>query len=161
MNNSEHEQRQRLKPIVAMVQEQKFEQAVSLLKEYLLEFPQNEVALGMLASTYQQLGMSGDARDNFRKILSFNEENALARFQLGMTYFQEKNWSQALAEWQSLIESGTEYASLFYGAMCHLNMGDQESAVKYFKMSAKLMPKSHPLYGSLQDIASKLNFSLS
>ena len=159
--NNESEQRQRLKPILALVKAENYESALPLLKEFVEEFPANEVALGMLSATYQQLGMIEESRTHFQQILKLNQANALARFQLGMTYFQGRKWHTALDVWKPLVESGEDYAATFYSAISQINLGNREVAVELFKASSKNMPKNHPLFQQLEKIAAELNFRLS
>ena len=158
--NKDSEQRQRLKPILALVKEENYESALPLLKEFVEEFPANEVALGMLSATYQQLGMIDESRELFQQILSLNPDNALARFQLGMTYFQEREWDRALELWKPLVDSGDDYVATFYSAVCQINLGNRDTAVELFKASSKNMPKNHPLFKQLEKIAAELNFRL-
>lgn len=159
--NNDNEQRQRLKPILELMKAENYESAIPLLKEFVAEFPANEVALGMLAAAYQQLGMAGSSRQLFQQILAQNERNALARFQLGMTYFQERSWVEALEIWEPLVDSGEDFAATFYSGICHANLGKRDSAIKLFKASSNKMPRNHPLFQQLEKIASELNFSLS
>ncbi|WP_237057185.1 tetratricopeptide repeat protein [Microbulbifer sediminum] len=159
--NNDSEQRQRLKPILELMKAENYESAIPLLKEFVGEFPANEVALGMLAAAYQQLGMTDSSRELFQQILAQNERNALARFHLGMTYFQERSWTEALKIWEPLVDSGEDFAATFYSGICQANLGNKNLAIELLKASGHNMPRNHPLFQQLEKIATELNFSLS
>lgn len=158
--SNDHEQRQRLKPTLQLLEARQFDAALPLLKQFCDEYPDNEVAIGMLASTYFELGLTDSATSLYQEILRKNPQNVLARFQLGMAIFQQRNWARAFIVWEPLAEDEEDFAANFYCGMAQLNLGDKEKAINYFRVSARRMPSGHPLLASLEKIAGELNISL-
>lgn len=66
----------------ACAKEQKFAQAIVYLKDFLAHHPQHEVAAGMLAAIYAEIGLSTRAVHYYNKVLAINPNNPLARAQL-------------------------------------------------------------------------------
>jgi len=64
------------------------EQAISVLKDLLEKYPKNEIASGLLASIYAEIGMLDRAEEHFREALNANRQNPLLRLHLGLAEAQ-------------------------------------------------------------------------
>lgn len=69
-------------------QQGQYGDALRLLKHLLDAFPQHELALGMLAAIYMQIGLYQKAENLYRKLLKLNPDNSLAKLQRALALLQ-------------------------------------------------------------------------
>lgn len=89
------------------------------------------------------------ARDIFTKFLVLNPKHKLAanaHYWLGETYYSEKNFEQAVLEFQEVIKNYPEKekvpAAMLKQGMAFKEMGDSKSAVYIYKKLIEEFPKS-------------------
>ncbi len=157
MSNSEiSAEREQLKQYINLIKNKQFELAMSGLKEYLQEFPTNEVARGMLASLYFQIGMHDRAIPEFETILEQNPDNALARFQLGMTRYTRGELEKSIDCWLPLTEVEDDFMGSFHSALAYVDLQQAPMARPLVEKCVKVMPKNHPLYPRLLQLREEL-----
>jgi predicted Zn-dependent protease len=132
------------------------DEAIPLLKEVLSEYPDNEVANGMLASIYLQIGALEDAEHRFTELLRTHPENPLARFQLGMCYLSMNRPQEALSTWQPLLADQEEFMAHFHSGLAQLELGNHKESYELVQVAAHRMPSNHPLYPKLLEVRSDL-----
>ena len=71
-----------LQPLVDALRAGRYQDSIEGLKRFIDSHPDHEVAIGMLAAAYFQIGMPDRARALFERVLEINPHNALARTQL-------------------------------------------------------------------------------
>lgn len=129
-------------------------EALTHLKTALLTEPDNELALGMSASIYAELGMDDRACDTFRKVLTINPANALAQFQLGLIEFRRGALTQALEIWQTPEPASNDFMLRFYSGLALAQLGRSEEAHALFIEASKHVPNDHPIRPELQSLLS-------
>lgn len=159
MQTADTQLRAELTPLVEAMKAQKFDVAISGLKGFLQKYPEHEIASGLLASAYFQLGMIDKAQSVYQGLLDKHPGNALARFQLGMVHFSKKRYEDALDTWAPLLEIDTDFMGHFHSALAHLQLGRQEVAKPLLERAAMVMPSEHPLFAQLQQLRAHLGSS--
>lgn len=125
------------------------------LKQFLERHPDHEIAMGLLAACYFQIGMLDEARSLYRQLLQMHPQNALARFQLGMTCLDGEP-REALSIWQPLLQVDREFMAHFHAALAHMKLDEDRQAEALLEHAARYMPESHPLRGQLDHLRSSL-----
>lgn len=126
-----------------------FETAIVQLKGLLMEYPRHELATGMLAAIYLQIGMHQKASNCYRKLLALNPENPLARFQLGMTRLGQGMPAEAIDTWQPLLGIEGEFMAHFHSGLALLQLERRDEAHAMLVQAGQTMPGDHPLYPEL------------
>ena len=145
-----------LRTLIEAVRAGRFEPAIEGLKTFLSVQPRNEIATGLLAASYFQIGLLDRAQALYERVLELNPLNALARFQLGMTQLSLRAPRAALTTWEPLLETQNEFMARFHSALAHLELGERGPARTLLDEAAKNMPASHPLAGRLRALRSQL-----
>jgi len=139
--------------LVEAVRRGDYDFAILGLKGFIAAHPDHEIAMGLLAASYFQIGMTDRAAALYRKLLAVHPHNALARFQLGLTCLNS-NPREALDLWQPLLTAEHEFMAHFHSALAHWQLGERDSAKPLLEQAAKYMPESHPLRGQLNAMRS-------
>lgn len=132
-----------------LIKARSFEQAIPLLKDLISTDTDNELALGMLASIYAEIDMQEKARSLYSRILELNPANPLARFQLGLNYFNANQIKEALEIWEPGLADKTDFMTKYFTALAYIQLKQYEKAKGFLVQTEKIMPKDHPLYSEL------------
>lgn len=132
------------------------ESAIGSLKEILSDHPDNEIAIGMLASIYLQIGLLEEAETRFKDLLKRHPSNPLGRFQLGMCYLSMNRPEQALTTWQPMLKDQEDFMAHFHSALAQLELGKHKESYELVQIAARRMPSNHPLYPKLLEVRSSL-----
>lgn len=124
--------------------------AVAQLKELLAADPGHEVAGGMLASLYAELGMADRAAAQFSRVLAQHPGNVLARFQLGVLLLGQGQAQQALDTLAPMLAAADDYLAHFHSGLACMAMRQPARARPLFEAAAGRMPPNHPLQAQLQ-----------
>jgi tetratricopeptide (TPR) repeat protein len=143
------------------VQHGEFEQAIVLLKSLIQKEPRHELAIGMLGGVYAQIKMHDCAVDYFREVLAINPDNALARFQLGLSLLTLGRPQEAITAWKPLLANANDYLAHFYSALALFQVGRPSEAKPLLNTAAARMPKNHEAYPKLLDLLSDLGIEKS
>ena len=127
------------------MRDKRYESALVSLKKIIRDQPENEVALGMLASAYAELGMRERARQQFDELLKVNPRNPLARFQRGMMDFEEGSLESALEIWQPLLADENDFMGHFYSALALTQLERPDEVRDLLATARERMPPNHPL----------------
>jgi predicted Zn-dependent protease len=130
------------------------DEAVTTLKQILCDEPRHEIALGMLAATYLQIGMHEAAIERFQALLEAHPKNPLARFQLGMALLGLERPQEALNAWRPLLDGESDFMGHFHSALALIQLGRRAEAMPLLECAAQRMPASHPLYGKALELLS-------
>lgn len=130
--------------------------AIEVLKAILDEDCEHEIATGMLASVYLQIGRTAAAIELYEKLLVLKPENPLARFQLGLARLNNGEAPQAIDVWAPMLETQDEFMAHFHSALAHLQLRHPQEALDLLLKAGEHMPVGHPLYPQLVDIRNKL-----
>jgi tetratricopeptide (TPR) repeat protein len=144
-----------LQPLIEAVKQGQFDRAIGGLKQFLTDWPDHEVALGLLASTYFQIGMPEAARERYERLLENNPANALARFQLGLILL-DSDPARSLELWQPLLAVENEFMAHFHSALARIRLGDPVAARPLLEQAARHMPPGHPLHAQLLQLRARL-----
>ncbi len=134
--------------------------AIIALKAVLEQQPDQELATGMLAAIYLQIGLTDKAIELFETLLSNSPENPLARFQLGMARLSQGEQEAALETWQPLLAQENEFMAHFHSALALVELKRYQEALDFITHANQHMPTSHPLYPQLLDLHSQLTSHL-
>jgi tetratricopeptide (TPR) repeat protein len=100
------------------VEKGQLESALIKLKQILAEESPIADAISMLARLYAQLGLYSKAQQYFKKYVEVNPEAEIEYFQLGMTYFEAGQNSEAEEIWNDILtKKATHPPSLYYKSL--------------------------------------------
>lgn len=146
-----------LQRLIDQVRAGQYDQAIEGLKRFLEQYPQHEVAMGLLGAAYFQIGLPARARECYEQVLELNPQNALARFQMGMLQFSQAELQAALATWAPLLSDSHDFMAHFHSALACLELGDTARASALVEGAARSMPVGHPLFAQLESIRERLS----
>lgn len=80
-------------------------------------------------------GQYAKAEENFKEILKFAPEKNLAYFNLGLTKYKQGEYQAAINYFDTVVKKRSYYvgAAFYYKAICQLNLGQKEEALKTAK----------------------------
>jgi tetratricopeptide (TPR) repeat protein len=145
-----------LERLVGLVRGRRYAAAIDGLKQFLAEFPDNEVAAGLLGATYFEIGLPDQALLHYRRVIELNADNALARFQIGMVHLSRGEHRAALEAWAPLTTDPREFMAHFHSALAYLELGDAARAREMLEEAGKNMPVGHPLFAQLKALRARL-----
>ena len=134
-----------------------FEGAMTQLKALIGAQPRHELAIGMLAGVYAQIGMHDRAIEHFREVLAINPDNALARFQLGLSQLTSAQAAEAIETWKPALKSRDDFLSRFYSGLALMQLYQPDEARTLLREAEKRMPKDHILYPQLIKLLASLD----
>jgi tetratricopeptide (TPR) repeat protein len=147
---------QELQSLTNLVRTRRYDAAIEGLRAFLTRFPDDEVATGLLAATYFEIGLAAKALAGYERVLEINPANALARFQLGMVHVSRGEHQAALERWKPLTRDPREFMARFHSALACMELGDAPQARSLLEEAAKNMPVGHPLFPQLKALRARL-----
>ena len=127
----------------------KLEQSVAQQQQKAAQLPQTPESLYQQAYEVMRGGEAAKARELFGKFLELHPKHHLAanaHYWMGETYYSEKNFEQAVLEFQEVIKNFPDKekvpAAMLKQGMAFKEMGDNKSAAYIFKKLADEFPKS-------------------
>lgn len=138
------------------VRNEDFAAAIESLKGILDQDSQHEIATGMLASIYLQIGHVDAAIKLYETLLMLNPENPLARFQLGLARLNNGEATAAIDVWAPMLDTENEFMANFHSALAFVQLGRNQDAIARLTHASQHMPTSHPLYPQLLNLNAKL-----
>jgi len=148
--------KEQLAKATEQVKEGNLDSAITTLKEILQEQPDQEIALGLLAAIYLQIGMTEKAVEHFEALLETSPNNPLARFQLGMARLSQGEPETALKTWEPLLAEKDDFMAHFHSSLALFELKRYQEAHDCIIQASRNMPSSHPLYPQLLDLHSNL-----
>ncbi|MGZ3727532.1 MAG: tetratricopeptide repeat protein [Pseudobdellovibrio sp.] len=84
---------------------------------------------------YFENGQYTEAENEYKAILAFAPKKNLAYFNLGLTKYREGDYQAAINYFDTVIKKHSYYvgAAFYYKAICQLNLGQKDAAVKTAK----------------------------
>jgi len=149
-----------LQPLIEALKQRHFDRAILGLKQFLSSHPDHELALGMLASAYVEIGMREAAQERYERLLEKYPGNTLARFQLGLLHLDTQP-AQALSVWEPLLAVEQEFMAHFHSALANVQLGNLPAARPLLEHAARYMPPDHPLRDQLVQLRARLGASTS
>ncbi|AJQ92730.1 tetratricopeptide repeat protein [Gynuella sunshinyii] len=147
---------QYIREISPLCQQHNFHSAVTLLKQAVSDYPKHEILLGLLASCYQELGISERAQDLYQNIVALNPENYLAIHQLGLIDFQQQKWQAALSVWEKLLLRPDDFLTKYYAALCYEQLENPAQARLMVKAAQQAAPTDHAIYPEILELKERL-----
>jgi tetratricopeptide (TPR) repeat protein len=122
-------------------QKKQYEKATKYYSKALELAPNADKVLFDRALSYYMLGRWEDARSDFKKFTQFNADAHSGFFYIGMTYLKQKDYSNALIEFDKaiVIEKRPEY--YLNAARAALDNGYSGMAMRYCRDAFKLYPE--------------------
>lgn len=102
--------------------------------------------LGLLASVYLRTSRIDDARAVFEKLLKMFPDDSDNYYNLGIVYYQKKNYEKALDYFLKAIEMDNNLDSYLYAAVIYRDLGEKEKALHYFRERVKRMTGEDDTY---------------
>ena len=136
---------------LALIEERltKLEQGVAEQQKKSAELQQTPEAIYQQGLDAMKAGEPGKARELFSKFLDQYPKHKLAanaHYWLGETYYSEKNFEQAILEFQEVIKNFPEKdkvpAAMLKQGMAFKEMGDSKSSLYIYKKLTEEFPKS-------------------
>lgn len=155
-NSSKKDLRFLLHEATQKIKRNDYKAAILTLKTLLDSDPKHEIALGMLASTYLQIGMHQQAIDLYERLLD-ERPNLLAQAQLGIAYAQTSQAQKALETLEPTLGLEGEFVAHFYVAQSLMQLHRFDEAKEKLAIAAQRMPSSHPLFANLMELENRLN----
>jgi tetratricopeptide (TPR) repeat protein len=139
------------------VQNGEFADALARLKALVSLAPPPADSLAMMARVYAQLGLMERAQAAFRRYLESHPEAAHETFELGATYFDQGNDSQALEHWnQALAIVPTHPPALFFSAAALSRTGKVADARRHLEVLFKSTPADNLYVERARDLLKTL-----
>ncbi|MGH9787393.1 MAG: tetratricopeptide repeat protein [Candidatus Acidiferrales bacterium] len=140
------EKRERQAPLAAAqqaIEEKRYDTAILLLENFLLENPGHGEALFNLAYVYSLAGRNSDAIDTYRQTLEVEPKLFPARFNLGMLLAKEEKTAEAAEEFLRAAELEPEnYRAHLFAAAALEESGRKDEALAHYRRAAELEPKN-------------------
>jgi tetratricopeptide (TPR) repeat protein len=155
--HTQSEKHAQLTTAAQCVEKGDFEGALVQLKSLIEAQPRHELAIGMLAGIYAQIGMHDRAIKHFNRVLEINPANALARFQLGLSQLTSAQQAAAIETWKPALKRRDDFLSRFYSALALMQSNRIEEAGILLRETEKLMPRNHTLYPQLLALLANIN----
>jgi tol-pal system protein YbgF len=136
---------------LALIEERltKLEQGIAEQQKKSAELQQTPEALYQQGLDAMKAGEPGKARELFSKFLDQYPKHKLAanaHYWLGETYYSQKNFEQAILEFQEVIKNFPEKdkvpAAMLKQGMAFKEMGDSKSSLYIYKKLTEEFPKS-------------------
>jgi cytochrome c-type biogenesis protein CcmH/NrfG len=83
-------------------------QGISMLREILVEDPQNEQAIFNMGLLSMQSGQYKRAAERFEELVKLYPENIQGQFYLGVSYFESKQNNKAKKQFQIVRSTSTD-----------------------------------------------------
>ncbi len=131
-----------------------WEEAILQLKELVAIDSSHELANGMLASVYAQIGLTDKAADLFRQALRINPNNVLATYQMGLVLLTAGRHQEALDAFRPMLRDENDFLAHFHSALALIGLQRSAEARTLLLHSQKNMPSAHPLHEHLQKLLS-------
>ncbi|BCE02740.1 tetratricopeptide repeat protein [Marinicellulosiphila megalodicopiae] len=150
---NEHDFKQTIKIAMNELSTEQFESALNTLKNIENEniAKNNEIFLGLLSSVYSSLQLFDTAREYLEKILMINADNHLARFQIGMTHFQQNNLDQAKQYWLPILSYEKDFTTHFYFSFIEEAQGNKSKALELIQIAKQRCEPNHPIYQQIMN----------
>ncbi|WP_428243640.1 tetratricopeptide repeat protein [Gynuella sp.] len=147
---------QYIREISPLCQQRDFHSAVTLLKQAVNDYPDHEILLGLLASSYQELGITERAQKLYQTIITLNPENYLAIHQLGLIEFQQQNWQAALSVWEQLLRRPDDFLTKYYAALCYEQLENPAQARVMVEAAQQAAPENHAIYSEILELKERI-----
>lgn len=140
INRGNRDVRQRL--VRLLLAEKDYHQALAVLREVTVEFPDDVEAQLRIGLIYGELKDYPKAIAQIKQVLSFRPKELRVRDHLAYLYEEMKDYEQAIQEYQTIIQTDDQYSDgyLHLGYLLYrLKRG--EEALPYFRRVVVLNPK--------------------
>lgn len=135
-----------------LIKARRFDEAIPFLKDLIKTNPDNELALGMLASIYAEIQMQDKAIALYEHILSINPDNSLACFQLGLILFNSQQFDKAIKIWEPALADAKNFMVHYFSGLAYLQQKQPAQAKKLLEKAQQHMPTDHHLKNNLNDL---------
>lgn len=122
--------------------------AISVLQDYLEQFPDNELANFELAATYTYVKKYSEAIQRLEKVLSLNAFNPEAYFQLGLNHKYLGDTTKAISLYMKATEQDPDHYDAFMQLGLLFSSRGNDMATDYFQNALRIDQEStEALYG--------------
>lgn len=129
------------------------DQALLKLKQVFADGEPPAEASSLMARLYAQLGLFKRAQEYYQRCIKANPAALLERFQLGMTYFDSGEATEALAIWDELLKDHPAHPpALFYRAYALLQNGNRADAKQSLEIIMKSAPADNLYFGRAKEL---------
>jgi tetratricopeptide (TPR) repeat protein len=91
------------------------------------------------ARRFQKAGHSREARHLYRKVISLDPHNVLAINNIGVTFLQERNFTEAQKSFEDAMQLQPDYVDPYYNLACVYAMqGDTKMGLEYLRRAVSL-----------------------
>lgn len=105
------------------------------------------------AKAYQKFGMPEKSRADYEKVLTIDNDNTDALFNLGYLEFSKKNWNESVMLYQKVLaEEPQDIDAMYAIAMSYLNMSQSDSARQYFRRMLQINPNDSDALAELDKL---------
>jgi|GEM_PF-1174718 len=119
--------------------------------------PENPAVIYLLAAQHAEIGLYSRAVLGMEKALALDPNIEIARFQLGILYFQLDRQEDAVEQWEILKKSDDEAMVHFSSGMLLVLDGEQSEALSRFEVGLSLPADNPALHASVRDIVASLS----
>ncbi len=133
----------------AVYENEKYEQFVNIYTELEGEFGKNSLdeVKGLLAWSTYELGNKTLSRKIYREVLKQNPDDLECWFSLGLTYYYEKDFTQALPLLRTAYDKSqieVDYSVVY--ASCLVGLQEYEQAEEVYKTKTNVFPNNEELW---------------
>ena len=155
-NNIDFDPDERLALAQWYIDQNRLDNALAEIKGLLDDKANSQITL-TAARLYAQLRLFERAQKLFQQYLEQNPNSTNARFQLGMSQFDNGEAEQALDTWQHLLEAKPENPpALFYSALARLQRGESGEAESMLHTILHHTHRDNLFYGKASDLLDQI-----
>lgn len=119
-----------------------YDAAISAYREMALQKKQNATPAFQAAETLLQQGYLEETLAELKKIVVVELDMAASRINLGIRYFEDALWADALRHFEEAAGMNSRYPDAFYWiAMCSLQLGKRAAAERSLRKAIELNPR--------------------
>lgn len=138
--------------------EKHYDEALWKLKQVLCEAEPPAEALSMSARLYAQIGLFARARGLYERYMALESDAIPERFQLGMTYLDGGEPTEALAVWEPLLQDVPNFPpALFYRGLALARVGQLDAARKQLDDITRMLPADNLYFGRARELLQELS----
>lgn len=146
------------KGAIALMQQEKYAQAVEVLKSVIARESRLPAPFVNLAIAYNKLGDSKNAEENLISALKIDIGHPVANNELGLLYRKAGKFKAARTAYENAIKDNPAFlpAKRNLGVLCDLYMHDFECALKQFEDYLELKPEDKAVAIWIADVKGRL-----
>ncbi len=142
------------------IETKQYAEALVRLKALAQEEPAPPEAVLLLARLHGQLHLPQRAQAGFERFLAMEPDASHARFELGMTLFEQGQYGVALQTWDTVLQQAPQYPpALYFSAVAHAQTGSTAQAERALQELFEVTDEDNMYHERGRELAQRLSAS--